>query len=105
MMPADKTRPIKPAPAKMDQGDAASLPKDTQPPVFDVTEQDLRWSHDDVVIIDDDGNVMPADDPLDDGDPYENGETRLDDIADMVPDLPVGAETDPPAKRRPPGAR
>lgn len=68
------------------------LPADEKPPVFDRAEDHLPWPQDDVLPVDDDGNVLPGADDIDD-DPNDNGDLEPIDIPDVRPsDLPP----DPP---------
>lgn len=68
------------------------LPADEKPPVFDRSEDHLPWPQDDVLPVDDDGNVLPGADDIDD-DPNDNGDLEPIDIPDVRPsDLPP----DPP---------
>ena len=100
MMTTDTSRPVVPA---LNMPDETALPDDPMPPIFDVAEQDLPWSQADVLSVDDDGNVLPGADEIDD-DPNDNGDIVLKDIAENVPDLPVDADIDPSTEPRPPGA-
>ena len=91
MMTTDAARPVTPAVFVPHE---TALPEDPTPPIFDVAEQDLPWSQNDVLPVDDDGNVLPGEDDIDD-DPNDNGDVVLEDLADNVPDLPVDADIDP----------
>ena len=69
------------------------LPKDPTKPIFDVGQEELPWSQDSIFSIDDDGNVLPGEDDIDD-DPFDNGDVVLADLPENVPDLPVDADID-----------
>lgn len=61
--------------------DPSDLPPDT-PPVFDEGQDDLPWPQDDTLPIDDDGNILPGNDPLDE-DPNDNGDREQFDPEDI----------------------
>lgn len=69
------------------------LPNDLTKPIFDVGQEELPWSQDSIFSIDDDGNVLPGEDNIDD-DPFDNGDVVLGDLPDIAPDLPVDADID-----------
>ena len=69
------------------------LPTDLTKPIFDVAQEELPWSQDPIFSIDDDGNVLPGEDDIDD-DPFDNGDVVLADLPENVPDLPVDADID-----------
>ena len=62
------------------------LPADDLPVVFDVATEQLPWSPEEALPIDDDGNMLPGNDPQDD-DPNDNGDRDASDPED----LPDGA--------------
>ena len=61
------------------------LPEDDTPPIFDQGEEDAPWSEDDSLPIDDDGNILPGNDPLDE-DPNDNGDREGGDPEDLPDD-------------------
>ena len=67
------------------------LPDDEAPPVFDQAREKLPWRQDDILPVDDDGNVLPGADEIDD-DPNDNGDLEPVEIEDIPADLP----DDPP---------
>lgn len=62
------------------------LPADDMQPIFDKGQEKLPWSPEDALPIDDDGNILPGNDPADD-DPNDNGDQENADPED----LPGGA--------------
>ncbi|MEO7383073.1 MAG: hypothetical protein ABIV25_15175 [Paracoccaceae bacterium] len=62
-------------------------PADDGPPVFDVGLDDLPWPQEHVLPIDDDGNILPGNDTIDD-DPNDNGDLEQNDPEDRKP-LPI----------------
>lgn len=42
-------------------------------PVFDIAQDDLPWPQDEALPVDDDGNLLPGADPMDD-DPNDDGD-------------------------------
>lgn len=96
-MTNDTKRPVA---AALTARDEHALPDDPTPPIFDVAEKDLPCPHDDLLSVDDDGNVLPGEDD----DPNDNGDIALADLAEAVPDLPLDADIDPDADPRPPGS-
>lgn len=66
-----------------DRRDAADAPAPLDDePVFDRAQEDLPLSDDDPLNLDDDGNVLPGNDPLDD-DPNDNGDIEQNDPEDQ----------------------
>ncbi len=59
----------------------SDLPADT-PPVFDEGQDDLPWPQEETLPIDDDGNILPGNDPLDE-DPNDNGDREQFDPEDV----------------------
>ncbi|MEO8244269.1 MAG: hypothetical protein ABI832_18355 [bacterium] len=59
--------------------------KDQTPPVFDTAEDDLPVSPQDALNINDDGNILPGNDPLDE-DPNDNGSKESADPEDLPDD-------------------
>ena len=57
---------------------------DDSDPVFDAGHEKLPWRKDDALPMDDDGNILPGNDPLDE-DPNDNGDQDGADPED-VPD-------------------
>lgn len=57
------------------------MPQDNEEPVFDAAQNDLPWPQDDTLNADDEGNVLPGNDPLDE-DPNDNGDQEQFDPAD-----------------------
>ncbi|RRH72340.1 hypothetical protein EG244_15235 [Falsigemmobacter faecalis] len=51
-------------------------------PVFDRAQEDLPLADDEPLNLDEDGNVLPGNDPLDE-DPNDNGETEQNDPEDL----------------------
>lgn len=68
------------------------LPDDDLHPVFDNGREQLPYSPDDALPVDDDGNILPGNDPADD-DPNDNGDREGADPDDL-PDG-VGRHLDP----------
>jgi hypothetical protein len=66
------------------------LPPEDSGPVLDQPRNQRPWP-DDILPVDDDGNVLPGADEIDD-DPNDNGDLAPDDLADFPADLP----DDPP---------
>ncbi len=60
------------------------------PPVFDIAANDLPWSQDDVLPVDDDGNVLPGEDDIDD-DPNDNGPMEDPGITNL-PEIPQNSD-------------
>lgn len=58
-----------------------TLPADDGNPVYDKGLEDLPWPPEDVLPIDDDGNILPGEDTLDD-DPNDNGDREQNDPDD-----------------------
>lgn len=69
-LPENLTEPQKP------------LPKDEERAVFDKAQNDLPWPQEDTLNADDEGNVLPGNDPLDE-DPNDNGDQEQFDPEDM----------------------
>ena len=63
------------------------LPTDDTPPVFDQAREKLPWSPKDALPMDDDGNILPGNDPMDE-DPNDNGDKEGAD----PDDLPEGVD-------------
>ncbi|NEX47912.1 hypothetical protein [Pseudotabrizicola algicola] len=57
-------------------------PQDDQEPVFDKAQDDLPWPQDETLPADDEGNILPGNDPLDE-DPNDNGDQEQFDPDDM----------------------
>ncbi len=55
---------------------------DDSAPVFDVGREKLPWRPEDGLPMDDDGNILPGNDPLDE-DPNDNGDEEGADPEDM----------------------
>lgn len=62
-----------------------ALPLDTTPPIFDAARETLPWRPDDALPMDDDGNILPGNDPLDE-DPNDNGDREGFDPEDLPED-------------------
>ena len=60
---------------------------DRSVPVFDIAADDLPFSDEDPLPLDDDGNILPGGDEIDD-DPNDNGDTDPDDMTDLPTGLP-----------------
>ena len=58
-----------------------TLPADDAEPIFDKGLQDLPWPPEDVLPIDDDGNILPGEDTLD-NDLNDNSDRDQDDPDD-----------------------
>lgn len=59
-----------------------ALPPDDTPVVFDASREKLPWNPEDVLPMDDDGNILPGNDPLDE-DPNDNGDHEGSDPEDL----------------------
>lgn len=70
--------------------DISDLPPDTAP-VFDESEDHLPWTEDETLPIDDDGNILPGNDPLDE-DPNDNGDREQFDPEDVRIRRDLGVE-------------
>ncbi len=68
------------------------LPADDMQPIFDRGHEKLPWSPVDALPIDDDGNILPGNDPEDD-DPNDNGDQENADPEDLPGG--VGRHLDP----------
>lgn len=62
--------------------DATDPPNEDQVPVFDQATNDLPWPQDDTLPADDEGNILPGNDPLDE-DPNDNGQDEQFDPEDI----------------------
>jgi len=60
-----------------------TLPADNGQPVFDQALEDLPWSPEDALPMDDDGNILPGNDTLDE-DPNDNGDKEHNDPDDQL---------------------
>lgn len=69
-----------------------SDPIDDGVPVFDQSREPLPFSPEDALPIDDDGNILPGNDPLDE-DPNDNGDREGADPEDIEEGL--GRHLDP----------
>lgn len=68
---------------------APDLPADDREPVFDKAQDDLPWPQDDTLPADDEGNILPGNDPLDE-DPNDNGQDEQFDPEDKIsPPIPL----------------
>jgi len=72
------------------------LPPDEEGPIFDQARERLPWPQDDLLPVDDELNVLPGNDPLDE-DPVDNGDQEGADPEDMPED--VGQHLDPNMKQ------
>ncbi len=61
-----------------------AVPSDDVLPVFDAAIEQFPWSEDDALPMDDDGNILPGNDPLDE-DPNDNGDKEGND-PDALPE-------------------
>lgn len=63
--------------------DDDTLPADDGQPIFDKALEDLPWSPQDALPMDDDGNILPGNDTLDE-DLNDNGDMEHNDPEDRV---------------------
>lgn len=68
------------------------FPVDDTPPIFDQGAEELPWRPDDALPMDDDGIILPGNDPLDE-DPNDNGDHEGADPEDLPEG--VGRRLDP----------
>ncbi|MDR7124528.1 hypothetical protein [Pseudotabrizicola sp. 4114] len=57
-------------------------PNKEDAPVFDQATDDLPWPQDDTLPADEEGNILPGNDPLDE-DPNDNGQNEQFDPEDI----------------------
>ena len=58
-------------------------PADNDAPIFDRAQEDLPWQPEDALPMDDDGNILPGNDTMDD-DPNDNGDMEHNDPDDTI---------------------
>lgn len=66
----------------------SGLPEEDGGPVFDRGNEELPWSPDDALPMDDDGNILPGNDPTDE-DPNDNGDLEQNGPAGHPAVVPV----------------
>jgi hypothetical protein len=65
-----------------DQPKAPPLPPDDTPVIFDAAREKLPWRPEDALPMDDDGKILPGNDPLDE-DPNDTGDQEGFDPEDL----------------------